>query len=104
MLQEVCLACGWHGDFHPDDTMFAGPGGELACPECLRNRRNPGLESWGRVRILKVQPDGRKFINCGRCGSFYKVGETCDSKFCRTIPEKSKQSDIDLLPLWLRTV
>lgn len=104
VLQEVCLMCGWHGDFQPTDTMFCGPGGGLTCPECLKAKRNPGIESWGYVRVLRIQPDGYKFINCGRCGAFYRVGELCKSKFCKTIPGASRRYDIDSIPLWLRTV
>ncbi len=103
MLQEVCLGCGWRGEFYPDSTVFAGPGGGLTCPACSVAKRNRGIESYGRVRILKFNPETLSYyVTCPRCSSFYLVGSVCQSQSCRKIPFPDRvRHDIEALPSWL---
>jgi hypothetical protein len=103
MLQEVCLGCGWRGEFYPDSTIFASLGGELTCPACRAVKRNRGIESYGRVRILKFNPETvNYYITCPRCSSFYLVGSACQSQSCRKIPFSDRvRRDIEALPPWL---
>jgi len=44
----VCKCGHIEGPF-PKDTCFAGPGGELPCPECSKYLRNRGIEVYGSV-------------------------------------------------------
>ena len=55
MKQLVCI-CGWKSKLYPDGTMFAGPGGQLSCPDCSSVERNKNIEVYGSVKVITVPP------------------------------------------------
>jgi hypothetical protein len=52
MRYLVCAYCGWISEAYPNDTLFAGPGGQLSCPDCSDAGRCRNIEANGFVYIL----------------------------------------------------
>jgi len=49
--REVCI-CGWQSNPYPEDTLFAGLGGQLFCPKCTELQRNRNIEVYGDVKVI----------------------------------------------------
>jgi len=43
--------CGWQSEQYPYNAMFAGPAGQLSCPECTKDKLNWNLEVYGFVKV-----------------------------------------------------
>lgn len=67
MTKFLVCVCGWRSEAYPDDTIFAGLGGELSCPECTKKKRNRQIEVYGLIHI----EDDRGYILCSQCGEWY---------------------------------
>lgn len=58
MVKYLKCVCGWRSEPYPDTTQFAGPGGQLRCPECTKAKRNRNAEVYGSVQVEKVEKNG----------------------------------------------
>lgn len=56
-VKYLICSCGWMSKPYPENTMFAGVGGQLSCPECTKYKRNPNIEVYGHVKsIIREEP------------------------------------------------
>jgi len=52
MKYLVCAYCGWISEAYPNDALFAGPGGQLSCPECADAHRCKMIEANGMIYVF----------------------------------------------------
>lgn len=89
----VCI-CGWRSYPYPEDTLFAGCGGELNCPECSKAERNKGIEAYGSVHSVTEELPRLE-------ASLLLYLETClVDGYGRFEGQRTNQSDMDILRRW----
>ena len=54
LTKYLVCKCGWKSKPYPDETMFAGVGGQLSCPICTKLKRNRNIEVYGNVQSIEV--------------------------------------------------